>query len=64
MHMAREELLPGWLPLDPVEETELSAHGDAFSEEDAPEPFIASVGDLPGDADAFDDGFDFAVASF
>ncbi|CAM3616428.1 hypothetical protein G4177_23675 [Corallococcus sp. ZKHCc1 1396] len=65
--MAREELHPGWLPLDPVEETDLSAHGDAFPEEDAPQPFVASVRDLPvedaSDA-AFDEDFDFAVASF
>ncbi|RKG76080.1 hypothetical protein [Corallococcus terminator] len=62
--MAREELLPGWLPLDPAEDTDLTAHGDAFSEEDAPEPFIASTRDLGEDDDSFDDGFDFAVASF
>ncbi|MCY1043751.1 hypothetical protein OV208_20700 [Corallococcus sp. bb12-1] len=62
--MAREELLPGWLPLDPAEDSDLSAHGDAFSEEDAPEPFLASTRDLGEDDAGFDDGFDFAVASF
>ena len=62
--MAREELHPGWLPLEPAEEADMSAHDHAFPEEDAPAPFIACTSDLPDDADAFDDGFDFAVASF
>ena len=58
--MAREELHPGWLPQDPAEEAEVSVHADAFSEEDAPEPFLASVGDLPDE----EDPFECAIASF
>ncbi|AFE06531.1 hypothetical protein COCOR_05706 [Corallococcus coralloides DSM 2259] len=56
--MAREELHPGWLPLDP-DEADGPLSGDAFFEED--EAFHAAPG-----ADAADDldAFDFAVASY
>ncbi|MBN9683699.1 MULTISPECIES: hypothetical protein [unclassified Corallococcus] len=56
--MAREELHPGWLPLDP-EEAEGPLLDDAFHEED--EAFHHAAG-----ADAVDDldAFDFAVASY
>ncbi|WP_158621550.1 hypothetical protein [Corallococcus aberystwythensis] len=56
--MAREELHPGWLSLDP-EEAEGFLSGDAFVEEDDALPHAAGADDVD-DLDAFD----FAIASF
>jgi hypothetical protein len=56
--MAREELHPGWLPLDPDEADGLLL-GDAFSEEDD-----ALSHDAADDAGDDLDAFDFAVASY
>ncbi|WP_158623639.1 hypothetical protein [Corallococcus llansteffanensis] len=58
--MAREELHPGWLLQDPAEESDVVADAEAFSEEDGPQLFIASVGDLPDE----EDPFECAIASF
>ncbi|NPC51568.1 hypothetical protein HPC50_31405 [Corallococcus exiguus] len=56
--MAREELHPGWLPLEP-EEADGPLSGDAFFEED--DAFHSAAGaDVVDDLDAFD----FAVASY
>lgn len=56
--MAREELHPGWLPLEP-EEADGFPLGDAFSEEEEASPYSAGA-DAEDDLDAFD----FAVASY
>ncbi|MBZ4334409.1 MULTISPECIES: hypothetical protein [unclassified Corallococcus] len=56
--MAREELHPGWLPMDP-DEADGPLWGDAFLEEDDA-LHSAAVEDAVEDLDAFD----FAVASY
>ncbi|NOK21614.1 hypothetical protein [Corallococcus carmarthensis] len=56
--MAREELHPGWLPLDP-EEADAPLWSDAFPEEGDASHRAAGAG-LVEDLDAFD----FAVASY
>ncbi|NOJ97901.1 hypothetical protein HMI51_33805 [Corallococcus coralloides] len=56
--MAREELHPGWLPLDP-DEADGPLWGDAFLEEDDALHSAAGA-DVVDDLDAFD----FAVASY
>ncbi|MFB1481924.1 hypothetical protein [Corallococcus sp. RDP092CA] len=56
--MAREELHPGWLPLEP-EEADGAPLTDAFGEEDGASPYSADDGVM----DALD-ASDFAVASY
>ncbi|MBN8226763.1 hypothetical protein JYK02_04490 [Corallococcus macrosporus] len=56
--MAREELHPGWLAMEP-EETDGLLSGDAFSEEDDA-THSAAAADAEDDLDVFD----FAIASF
>ncbi|WP_158616988.1 hypothetical protein [Corallococcus exercitus] len=56
--MAREELHPGWLPLEP-EEADGPLWSDAFVEEDD-----ASHSAAGADAEDDLDAFEFAIASF